>query len=335
MNALVYRRYGSPDVIETATLADPTPRPGQVVVRVHVSAVNSGDARLRAADFPPGMQLLGRLAMGPLRPRTRVLGADLAGVVESVGRGVSTFAVGDRVVGMTGMSMGGHAERCAVQADHCLTHVPDAVPLDEAVSTVFGGTTALTFLEGKAALQPGERVLVNGASGAVGTACVQVARQLGASVTGVCSERNAALVRSLGADQIIDYTTTDLERVQERWDVVVDTIGRTPVATWRRLATPRGRIGLIAAGLPQMALAPWVAMTSRQRLLVGVATESPAYVDRLMGWLADGSWQPVIDARYPWTEGAEAHRRVSSGRKCGSVLLMFQDAADASARARA
>ncbi len=326
MHALVYRRYGAPEVIEPTTLPEPVARPREVVVRVHATAVNSGDQRLRAADFPPGMGLLGRLAAGLFRPRNPVLGADLAGVVESVGGEVTELAPGDRVVGMTGMRMGAHAELCAVSMDHCLVRVADAVPLDHAVSAMFGGQTALTFLEAKAQIQPGERVLVIGASGAVGSACVQVGRLLGARVTAVCSARNAALVRDLGAERVVDYTTTERDQWGEPWDVVLDTVGALSVRACRRLATPRGRIGLIAAGLPQMGLVPWVALTSGQRLLVGPSAESPTYAQRLLDWLQDGEWTPVIDARLPWAEGSAAHARVASGRKRGTVLLSFVDA---------
>ncbi len=327
MRALVYRRYGGPDVIRTETLPDPVAGPREVVVRVQVAAVNSGDDRLRAAQFPPGMGLLGRLAAGILRPRSPVLGADLAGVVESVGPGVREFSPGDRVVGMTGMRMGGHAELCAVSVDHCLVRVPDAIALDSALSTMFGGLTALTFLGAKARLKRGERVLVYGASGAVGSACVQVARLWGARVTAVCSGRNAELVRALGAERVIDYRTTEVGEIEGRWDVVLDTVGSLPVGTLRRLATARGRIGLIAAGLPQMGLVPWVALTSRQRLLVGPADESPGYTRQLLGWLGDGSWTPVIDSRFALAEGPAAHGRVSSGRKRGSVLLCLSGGA--------
>lgn len=323
MKALVYRRYGSPDVIETATVPAPRPGPRDVVVQVHTSTVNSGDARLRAARFPLGFGFLGRLAVGWSKPRQTVLGVDFAGKVLEVGAKVTHLAVGDRVVGMTGARMGSHAEQVAVRADHCVVRIPDGVSMADAVSTVFGGTTAMTYLITKARLQPSERVLVIGAAGAVGAASVQVARLLGASVTGVCSEGKADLVRDLGASSIIDYTKEDPFARTERWDVVIDTIGAATVAQCRHLATPSGRIGCVASGLPAMLLAPWVSLTSRQRLLVGPADESPAHVEQLMTWLSDGSWMPVIDRRLPWTDGADAHALVDSGRKKGSVVLDF------------
>ncbi|MCB9698549.1 MAG: alcohol dehydrogenase catalytic domain-containing protein [Alphaproteobacteria bacterium] len=207
MRALVHDQYGPPDVITVGVVADPVPGPREVVVQQRATAVNSGDARLRQRDFPDGMALLGRLVAGWSRPRNRVLGVDVAGVVVACGSAVTELAVGDRVVGMTGMRMGAHAERCVVSVDHCLVRLPDTVSFEDAATLPFGGNTALTYLEAKLAVRPGERVLVIGASGAVGVALVQVARLLGARVTGVCSAASAERVLGLGAERVIAYVS--------------------------------------------------------------------------------------------------------------------------------
>ncbi len=306
-----------------ATVDDPVPGPREVVVQQGATAVNSGDARLRQASFPDGFALPGRLAVGWSRPRKRVLGVDVAGTVTAVGADVHEVAPGDRVVGQTGLRMGAHAERVCVSVDHCLVRLPAGVSFEEAATLPFGGCTALTFLEAKLKVRPGERVLVVGASGSVGVACVQVARLLGAEVTGVCSGPNAALVRSIGAARVIDYTCTDIGKLDERWDVVVDAVGRLPVAQVRRLATARGRVGLVASGLPQMLAGLWANVTSRQRVVFGPADENPAYVERLVGWLAEGAYVAVIDSRHDWEQGATAHARVDSQHKRGSVVLTF------------
>lgn len=323
MNALVVSKYGTPEVVEIASMDDPTPGPGELLVRVAATTVSSGDARIRAARFPPGMALLGRLMFGWSKPRRPVLGVELAGVVETVGRDVTAFAVGDRIVAMTGDRMGAHAECCVIDADHCVVKLPDSVSVEDAVALPFGGTTALTFLKDRANVQPGERVLVIGASGAVGAACVQVARLLGARVTGVCSGANAALVRSLGAERVIDYRTTDPFALGEQWDVVVDTIGKATVRQCRSLATPTGRVALVVAGLPQMLAAAAASLTGRQRMLVGPADESPEHLAQLVAWLEQDAWTPVVDRRVPWRQGAAAHARVDSMRKVGSVILTF------------
>lgn len=326
MRALVHDSYGPASVVSLAAVPDPAPGPREVVVEVRATTINSGDARLRAADFPPGMGLLGRLATGWSRPRQRVLGVELAGVVHEVGAEVTEYAPGDRVLGMTGTSLGAHAERCTVAVDHCLVPLPPDVPFTEAVTLPFGGTTALTFLEAKLAVQPGDRLLVIGASGAVGAAAVQIGRLLGARVTGVCSGGRADLVRSLGAERVIDYTTTDVFAGEERWSVVVDTVGKAPVTHLRQVTEPRGRIGLVAAGIPQMAAGLWTTLTSRQRCAFGVADESPAYLERLVQWLRAGDYAPVIDCVLPWERGAEGHARVDSHHKRGSVVLTLEAA---------
>lgn len=322
MNALVAPRYGDPDVVELRAIAEPELGPREVVVEVRATTVNSGDARLRAARFPDGMAWLGRVMFGWSAPKRQVLGAELAGVVTAVGTKVSEYVAGDRVLAMTGMRMGAHAERCAVDVDHCVVPLPATVGFVEAVTLPFGGTTALTYLADRAALRSGERVLVIGASGAVGAACVQVARLLGAEVTGVCSGANAGLVRSLGAKDVVDYTRTDLGTLGDRWDVVIDTVGQAKVKHLCGLAASRGRVGLVSAGLPQMLVGAWRNLSTRQRVLFGPAAESPANLSRLVGWLEEGSWRPVIDDRLPLARGAEAHARVDSMRKVGSLVLV-------------
>lgn len=322
MNALVAPRYGRPDVVELRNLAVPEPGPREMVVDVRATTVNSGDARLRAARFPDGMACMGRLIFGWSAPKRPVLGAELAGVVTAVGQNVTEYAPGDRVLAMTGMRMGAHAQRCALDVDHCVVPLPDAVGFEEAVTLPFGGTTALTYLADRAALEAGERVLVIGASGAVGAACVQVARLLGAEITGVCSGANAELVKSLGATEVIDYTKTNIHGGDDAWDVVIDTVGQATVKQLCRLATPRGRIGLVSAGVPQMLAGVWRNISTRQRVLFGPAEESPTNLARLVQWLEQGAWRPVIDERLPLARGVEAHARVDSMRKVGSLVLL-------------
>jgi len=322
MNALVAPRYGDPDVVQLRRLAEPEAGPRDIVVDVRATTVSSGDARIRAARFPAGMGYVGRMALGWSGPRREVLGVELAGVVAALGSSVTEYVPGDRVLAMTGVRMGAHAERCSVDVDHCVVRLPDTVPFDEAVTLPFGGTTALTFLVDRARLSAGESVLVIGASGAVGAACVQVAHLLGAEVTGVCSRPNVALVTSLGAERVIDYTKTDVFRSDARWDVVIDTVGRASVKELCTLATPAGRVGLVVAGLPRMLAGAWRTMTSRQRVLMGPAAESSEHLTRLVAWLDAGAWSPVVDQRLSFQRGVQAHARVDSMRKVGTLVLL-------------
>ena len=205
MRAAVVEKYGPPEVVSVVERPTPVAGKGRVMVRVHATTLNSGDARIRGCRFPRGFAVPGRLALGIRGPRQPVLGVVYSGVVEAVGPGVDGFAVGDEVCGMTGAAMGAHAELVAVRVDR-MTIKPAAVSHEQAAAILFGGSTARHFLRDLVA--PGRRVLVNGAAGAVGTAAVQIAHLAGAHVTGVCSARNADLVRSLGADEVVDHAHT-------------------------------------------------------------------------------------------------------------------------------
>lgn len=321
IRAIVYESYGAPEVVTLARVARPAVGPRDVLVETRATEVSSGDARLRTATFPAGFGTLGRLMVGWSRPRRHVLGVSVAGVVVETGSEITEVSAGDRVVGMTGLALGAHAELCGLSADHCLVRLPDEVGFEDAATLPFGGLTALTYLEGKLAVRPGERLLVIGASGAVGAAAVQLGRLLGAHVTGVCSAGNASLVKGLGAERVIDYRSTDVFASSERWDVVLDTLGLAPLSDLRRVTTPRGRIGLVAAGVPQMLAGALVNLTSRQRCRFGPSSEDPRQLQRLVEWVRDGEYAPLIDCVLPLERAAEGHARVDTGHKRGSVLL--------------
>lgn len=310
MRAVVVDRYGPPSIARIAEVADPVPRRGEVVVRVAAAAVTSGDARMRAARFPRGMALPARLGIGLRGPRQRILGMAASGTVTALGDGVSSLAVGDEVAGMVSRA---HAERVAVRADR-LVRKPAYVSHDAAAAVLFGGTTAMHFLLDVAKLQAGQSVLVVGASGAVGSSAVQVARIAGARVTGVSSGRNAELVRRLGAESVIDYTTTPVERIAERFDVVVDTVGALSTRAGRALLTDGGTLLLVLATL-------WQTVASRGRVKAGVARSRPEHMARLLSLVASGELDPVIQESMPMADIARAYEIVDSGRKIGNVII--------------
>lgn len=306
------KRYGPPEVVSVVDVPDPVAGKGQLLVRVRATTANSGDARIRGASFPPGFALPARLALGLRGPRRPVLGVVYSGVVEAVGAGVTGVAVGDEVCGMTGARMGAHAELVAVRADrHCPK--PAGVDHEEAAAIIFGGSTARQFLRDLAA--PGRRVLVNGASGAVGSAAVQLARLGGAQVTGVCSGRNADLVRSLGADEVVDHTTTSVLDLSATYDVVLDAVGNLDRRTGRRLLAPQGVLLLAVAGLADTVLA-------RGDVRSGPIAEDPADFAWLLERVAAGELRAVVDRTLPLSEVVEAHRIVDSGRKVGNLVLV-------------
>ena len=260
MRAAVVERYGPPEVVQVQDLPEPRAGKGQVVVRVRATTVNSGDARIRGCRFPAGFAVPGRLALGWNGPRRRVLGVVYSGAVESVGPGVEGVAVGDEVVGMTGAGMGAHAELAAVRADR-LVPKPASVSHADAAAVIFGGTTARHVLQDVAA--PGSRVLVNGASGAVGCAAVQVAHLAGARVTAVCSERNADLVRSLGAAEVVDHGRTSVHDLPAAYDVVLDAVGNLDRRSGRRLLAPDGVL-VLACSTPCGPAAPCARVRGRR-----------------------------------------------------------------------
>lgn len=313
MRAVVVDHYGPPSVARITDLPSPEPKPGQVVVRVAAAAVTAGDARIRGASFPPGMGVLGRLALGLRGPRSRVLGMVVSGTVEAVGSAVSGFAVGDEVAGMAGSRMGAHAELDAIEAKR-LVHKPASISHDAAAAAIFGGATALHFLHTVAGLRAGQDVLVIGASGAVGTSAVQLARLAGARVTGVTSGRNAELVRALGAEEIVDYTTTDPTALGRRFDVIIDAVGTLTPSTARRLVREGGSAVLAVAGLGEM-------LQSRGPIKTGPAPGSAELVRRLMPLLEHGQLDPVIQESLPLAEITRAYEVVDSGRKVGNVIV--------------
>jgi NADPH:quinone reductase-like Zn-dependent oxidoreductase len=322
MKAFLCRRYGPPEVLELAELPSPTPAANQILIRVRATSVNSGDVRLRSMNLPPGLGLIGRLLLGLRGPRQPILGTELAGIVEAVGRDVTAFAVGERVFAFPGGAMGCHAEVVCLPADGPVAAIPANLSDPQAAALSFGGSTVLDFFR-RARLASGERLLVVGASGCVGTAAVQIARHIGAQVTGVCSGANAELVRSIGAERVIDHTRDDFTRLGDTYDVILDTVGTAPFPVARPLLAPGGRLLLVNAGLGGMLLAPWRSWTSGLQVVAGPAEERIAYLHELAALAAAGAFLPVIDRTWPFTELPEAHRYVDRGHKRGSVVILL------------
>jgi NADPH:quinone reductase-like Zn-dependent oxidoreductase len=284
-------------------------------------------------NVPAGFGLVSRLVFGVFAPRQRILGVELSGVVAAVGKNVTRFEVGVPVFAMSGFRMGCYAEFRAIPEGGALARKPANLTFEEAAAMPFGGTTALDFFR-RGKLLKGERLLVNGASGAVGTAAVQLAKHFGAHVTGVCSTANLELVRSLGADEVIDYTKEDFTRNGEAYDLIMDTAGTAPFSRSRGSLKPGGRLLVVLGGLLDILGALWVNMTTDKRVVAGPA-RSRAEDLRLLAELAEkGQYRPVIDRSYPLERIAEAHAYVDTGRKKGNVVLTVgRDSANEAARA--
>jgi NADPH:quinone reductase-like Zn-dependent oxidoreductase len=329
MRAAVAERFGGPDVVRVAAVPRPEPGPGQLLVRVHASTVSIADHRLRSRSVPRGLGLAVGPVIGFVRPRKPVLGMDAAGVVERIGEGVARFATGDEVIVMRGARMGCHAEFVVVEAEGEVAPKPANLSFEEAAAIVFGGHTALRYLDG-VTLGPGSRVLVNGASGAVGSAVVQLAAARGAHVTGVTSGRNAELVRSLGASEIVDYTREDFAAVGAAdgrrsdgsgYDVIVECVGNAPFGRVAHLLRPGGALLLVIADLPSMLAAGGQARRSGLVVDHRGGRMGRNGMERLAALAASGELRPVIDRSFDLDGIVEAHRYVDTGRKRGSVVL--------------
>jgi NADPH:quinone reductase-like Zn-dependent oxidoreductase len=320
MKAIVYERYGSPDVLELKEVSKPTPKDDEVLIKIHATTVTSGDWRARTLEMPAGFGFMARLVFGISKPRQPILGTELAGEIEAVGKEVKKFKVGDQVFAFSGASMGCHAEYRCMPEDGEVVPKPANLTYDEAAALSFGGTTACSFFR-RAGLQSGEKVLVNGASGGVGTAAVQLAKHFGADVTGVCSTANVELVKSLGANRVVDYTKEDFTKNGETYDVIVDTAGTAPFSRSKGSLKERGRLLLVLGGLPDLLRVPWVSMTSRRKVIAGPAAVSVEDLHFLAKLADAGEFKPVIDRRYPLEQIAAAHRYVDTGRKKGNVII--------------
>ena len=319
MRAAVIDRYGPPEAVQIREVPKPVPGDDEILVRITATTVNSGDARVRALRVPGGMGFLMRLSLGFDGPKQKIGGFDAAGVVEQVGRNVTMFKPGDRVVGSHGFRFGLHAEYATFTEGDAIVPIPDSVSDTDAVSVLFGGATALAFFK-DGSLRAGESILINGASGAVGTMAIQIAKHMGAVVTGVCSSANAELVRGLGADHVIAYDREDFTQNGKTYDVIMDNHGNAPYARVRNSLKPGGRFLLVIFDtLWEMVSAKWTSQVVESGK-EEEAVNSEAYSE-LMDLLATGTIKPVIDRMLPFEEIAEAHRLVDSGRKRGSVVV--------------
>lgn len=321
MKAIVYTNYGPPNVVALAEVPKPTPKDHEVLVRIHATTVTAGDWRARSLNMPAGFGFLGRLVFGVFGPRKPILGTELAGEVEAVGRAVTRFKTGDQVFAFTGASYGCHAEYRTMPEEGLIARKPENLSFEEAASLSFGGMNALGFLRDKAGIKRGDRVLVVGASGGVGTAAVQLAKHFGAEVTGVCSTANLDLVRSIGADKVIDYTREDFAKSGETYDIILDTTGTVPFARCESSLKQGGRLVAVQGSFAQALGLERPSKASGKKVIASVVAMKVDGMQLLAQLAATGELKPVIDRSYPLAKAAEAHGYVDKGHKRGSVVL--------------
>ncbi len=328
MKAAVYRRFGGPEVVKIEEVPKPSPKKNEVLVKVMAATVSVADHRVRSLTLPKGFWLLGPLALGIFGPRKKILGMDIAGTVEAVGKDVTKFKPGDEIIALTGEKFGGHAEFVCLPQTEAISLKPKNLTFEEAVTLVFGGSTVLSFIN-RYPIKSGDEVLINGASGAVGTASIQIAKHFGAMVTGVCSAGNAKLVTSLGADHVIDYHRQDFTKNGKSYDVIFECVGNAPFKRVRAsLKSAKGeQVGgillLVIPDLKGIMLAWFNTKFSGKRVSLGQDKPSAKDLAFLVKLAESGVLLPVIDKTYELEEIVEAHRYVDMGRKKGNVVIRF------------
>jgi NADPH:quinone reductase-like Zn-dependent oxidoreductase len=322
MKAIVYTEYGSPDVLRLEEVTKPTPKDDEVLIKVHAATVTAGDVNMRGFTFvPPGFGPLPRLMFGLRQPKKAILGTELAGEIEAVGKDVTLFKKGDLIFGIGSTVVGAYAEYACRPAAGPLVIKPANLTYEEAAALPFGAGTALYFLRDKARLQPGQQVLIIGASGGVGVYAVQLAKYYGADVTGVCSTTNVELVKSLGADKVIDYTREDFTQNGQTYDIIFDTVGKTSFSQCKNALKPQGQYLAGAGGPPEFGQMLWTSIRGGKKVQAGMSSERKEDLIFIKELVEAGKIKPVIDRCYPLEQTAEAHRYVDQGHKKGNVTI--------------
>jgi NADPH:quinone reductase-like Zn-dependent oxidoreductase len=323
MKAIICTKYGPPEVLQTQEVAKPVPRDNEILVKVAATTVTAGESLVRRFAVPLSYWLLARLAIGLSKPRKAILGMVAAGEVEAVGNAVTRFQRGDQVFAYDITRFRTYAEYTCLPENSAIALKPSTLTYEEAAAIPYGGITALYFLkQGK--VEARQHVLIYGASGSVGTFAVQLAKHFGALVTAVCSTSNVALVKSLGADQVIDYTQEDWTRRGETYDVLFDAVGKTSFPDCLKVLKQEG-VYLQPLAAPALSLHMlWVGMTSSKTLIGGTASPKTEDLMYLKELVEAGKIKPVIDRRYPLEQIVEAHRYVDQGHKKGDVVIMVE-----------
>ncbi len=326
MKAIVWTQYGPPEVLQLQEVAKPTPKGQEVLIRIYATTVTAGDCELRSLKFPLALRLPIRLWLGFRKPRKHILGQELAGEIEAVGQAVTRFRKGDQVFGWSGWGLGAYAEYKCLPEDGVLTIKPTNLTYEEAATLPVGGLEAVHFLR-KGTIQSGEKVLINGAGGSIGTFAVQLAKYFGAEVTAVDSTGKLDMLRSIGADQVIDYTQEDFTQSGQTYDVIFDVVGKSSFSRSVKSLTLQGRYLLGNPGLSQRVRGRWTSMRSRKTVIPYAARGASEYTEDFMflkELIEAGKIQSVIDRRYPLEQIAEAHRYVETGQKKGNVVITLE-----------
>jgi NADPH:quinone reductase-like Zn-dependent oxidoreductase len=323
MKAIVMTRFGPPDVLQLQEVAEPTPKDNEVRIKIHATTASAGDCELRGLRVPIAYRLLTRIYVGLMRPKPTILGQELAGEIDAVGKDVTRFRKGDQVVGWSGFSLGAYAEFTCLPEKGVLAMKPSNMTYEEAAPLSVGGLEAVYFLR-RANIQSGQKTLIVGAGGSIGTFAVQIAKYFGAQVTCVDSTGKLDMLRSIGADQVIDYRQEDFTKRVETYDVIFDVVGKSPFARSVRLLTPNGRYLMGNPRMLQRIRGRWMSVKGSKKAISWAQRSAGEYAEDfkfLNDLVESGRLKSVIDRRYPLDQTAEAHRYVDTGQKKGNVVI--------------
>ena len=329
MKAIVWTKYGSPDGLQLKEVENPVPKDDQILIKIHATSITAGDCEMRRLELPLGLSFPVRIYAGLLRPkRITILGQELAGEVEEVGKNVKSYKVGDQIFGTTGFGFGAYAEYICLpekpdDAQGVLAIKPTSSTYEEAAAVPTAAFEALHFLR-KADIQPGKKVLIVGAGGSIGTFAIQLAKHFGAEVTGVDSTEKMDMLRSIGANQAIDYTKEDYTKNGETYDLIIDVVGRRSVPRRLKLLKPDGYYFLAHAGLSHILLSLWTSMTSSKKFKIESASQRKEDLLYIKELIEDGKLRSIIDRSYMLEQVPEAHRYVDKGHKKGNVVITVE-----------
>jgi NADPH:quinone reductase-like Zn-dependent oxidoreductase len=331
MKAIICTKYGPPDVLQLQEVAKPTPKKNEVLIRIYATSVNYGDTLARnfkaitpqEFNMPLLFWLLAKISFGLSKPKITILGSEFAGEIEAIGQEVKSFKPGDQVFGFLGQSMGAYAEYVCLPENGCVTIKPTNMSYEEAAVVPYGAIMALNLLR-KVNIQSGQKALINGASGGIGSAAVQLAKHFGAEVTGVCGTPRLEFVKSLGADKVIDYTKEDFTQNGESYDLIFDILGKSSFSRCKNSLKPNGRYLLASFKLKQLLQMLWTSMRGSKRVICALAPGSGADLVSVKELIEAGKIKAVIDRCYPLEQTAEVHRYVEAGHKKGNVVIVVE-----------
>ncbi|MCB9223209.1 MAG: NAD(P)-dependent alcohol dehydrogenase [Crocinitomicaceae bacterium] len=321
MKSIIVNAYGGPEVLEVKNIEKPTPKSNEVLIKIEASAVTRASTMMRT-----GTPYFGRLFTGISKPKVKTPGTDLAGIIEAIGSDVTQFQVGEKVIAATDLKCGAYAEYICMAESEMIVHQPENVSPEEATGIVDGGSTAIAFLTEQVTINPVDKVLINGASGSIGTAAIQLAKEFGAEVTAVCSGKNASLVKELGADRVFDYTKNDLEKSSLQFDVIFDTVGKLSFRKAKRNLNDKGVFLTPVMEFPTLMHMLFVNPFSKKKLkfaATGLRKQDQRMRDliKITDMLADNKLKTVIDKVYSLDQIQDAHKYVDAGHKAGNVIV--------------